>query len=69
MMSQSRVLPEPVLTGKAKAWCRSDTRDANIWPMMRFMSVWSSNHLKRLEDWQLLGHEYLSPMNGGTYKS
>jgi hypothetical protein len=54
MMSQAGVLPGPGLTGKAKAWCSRDTRDANIWAMMRFMGVSSSNHLQRLEDWQLL---------------
>jgi hypothetical protein len=37
MMSQAGALPELILTGKAIAWCRSDTRDADIWAMMRFM--------------------------------
>jgi len=69
MMSQAGVLPGPGLTGKAKAWCRSDTRDAKIWAMMRFMCVSSSNHLKRLEDWQLPVGERLRLAGGEHYKA
>jgi hypothetical protein len=69
MMSQAGVLPGPGLTGKAKAWCSRDTRDANIWAMMRFMGVSSSNHLQRLEDWQLLVDKRLRFANGGHDKA